>query len=81
VLAKIWEPFFTTKLEGKGTGLGLAISRRAIEAHHGTLSIESTLGQGTTVTIFLPLTNDWKVAPEPEEGSALKRAVAGNAQQ
>jgi PAS domain S-box-containing protein len=80
VLAKIWEPFFTTKLEGKGTGLGLAISRRAIEAHHGTLSIESTLGQGTTVTIFLPLTNGWKVAPEPEEGTALKRAGAGNAQ-
>jgi len=59
VLAKIWEPFFTTKPEGKGTGLGLAISRRAIEGHHGTLSVESRLGEGTTVTIFLPLTNSW----------------------
>jgi PAS domain S-box-containing protein len=53
VLEKIWEPFFTTKPEG--TGLGLAISRRAIEAHHGTLSIGSQLGKGTTVTIFLPV--------------------------
>jgi PAS domain S-box-containing protein len=59
-LEKIWEPFFTTKPEGKGTGLGLAISRRAIEAHHGTLSIESQLGKGTTVTIFLPVTNGRK---------------------
>lgn len=59
-LEKIWEPFFTTKPEGKGAGLGLAISRRAIEAHHGTLSIESHLGKGTTVTIFLPVTNGLK---------------------
>lgn len=56
-LERIWEPFFTTKPEGKGTGLGLAIARRAIEAHHGTLSIESHPGKGTTVTIFLPVTS------------------------
>jgi len=53
-LERIWEPFFTTKPEGKGTGLGLAISRRAIEAHHGTISIGSNSGKGTTVRIFLP---------------------------
>src|SRR6202022_4135304 len=34
-LAKLWEPFFTTKPEGKGTGLGLAICRRTVEGHHG----------------------------------------------
>jgi PAS domain S-box-containing protein len=56
VLEKIWEPFFTTKPEGKGTGLGLAICRRAIEEHHGTISMASQLGKGTTVTIFLPAT-------------------------
>jgi PAS domain S-box-containing protein len=53
-LERIWEPFFTTKPEGKGTGLGLSISRRAIEAHHGTISIGSDSGKGTTVRIFLP---------------------------
>jgi PAS domain S-box-containing protein len=57
-LQKIWEPFFTTKPEGKGTGLGLGISRRVIESHHGTLSIQSQLGKGTTVTVFLPVTKD-----------------------
>jgi PAS domain S-box-containing protein len=59
-LAKIWEPFFTTKPEGKGTGLGLAICRRIIEEHHGTISIEGRLGEGTTVSIFLPATNSRK---------------------
>lgn len=59
-LEKIWEPFFTTKPEGQGTGLGLSISRRAIEAHQGTLSIDSQLGKGTSVMIFLPVTNGKK---------------------
>jgi signal transduction histidine kinase len=53
-LLKVWEPFFTTKDEGKGTGLGLAICRRIVEEHKGTISIESEVGQGTTVRITLP---------------------------
>lgn len=56
-LEKLWEPFFTTKPEGKGTGLGLAICRRVVEAHHGTIAIDSRLGEGTTVRITLPTTN------------------------
>jgi len=56
-LERIWEPFFTTKPEGKGTGLGLAICRRMVEEHRGTISIDSVLGSGTTVSIFLPSAN------------------------
>jgi signal transduction histidine kinase len=57
-LEKIWEPFFTTKTEGKGTGLGLAICRRIVEEHHGTMSIESEIGKGTTVHLGFPPTNE-----------------------
>jgi PAS domain S-box-containing protein len=51
---KLWEPFFTTKSEGKGTGLGLPICRRTVEEHRGTIDIESQPGKGTTVRIILP---------------------------
>ena len=53
-LPKLWEPFFTTKPEGKGTGLGLLICRRTVEEHRGTIDIESVPGKGTTVRIILP---------------------------
>jgi len=53
-LPKLWEPFFTTKPEGKGTGLGLPICRRTVEEHRGTIDIESLKGKGTTVRITLP---------------------------
>ncbi|GFD89902.1 hypothetical protein KUL152_21280 [Tenacibaculum sp. KUL152] len=53
-LSKIFSPFFTTKAVGQGTGLGLAISKNIIEAHGGSLEVESKLGQGTCFTIALP---------------------------
>jgi PAS domain S-box-containing protein len=57
-LPRLWEPFFTTKPEGKGTGLGLAICRRAVEEHRGTIEIETGPGKGTTVRITLPATDN-----------------------
>jgi two-component system, LuxR family, sensor kinase FixL len=56
-LPRLWEPFFTTKPEGKGTGLGLAICRRTVEEHRGTIEIETGPGKGTTVRITLPATD------------------------
>ena len=54
VLARVAEPFFTTKGVGKGTGLGLSMAKGFAEQSDGSLSIESTPGVGTTVTIWLP---------------------------
>ena len=53
-LGHIWEPFFTTKPEGKGTGLGLPICRRIVEEHGGTIDLESQPGQWTRVRVGLP---------------------------
>ena len=50
---KIFEPFYTTKQ--KGTGLGLSIVRKIIDAHHGTLEVESTPDQGSRFRINLPI--------------------------
>jgi predicted ATPase/signal transduction histidine kinase/tRNA A-37 threonylcarbamoyl transferase component Bud32 len=55
VKKKIFEPFFTTKEVGEGTGMGMSISYQIIEKHHGRFEIESVEGEGTTITIFLPL--------------------------
>ena len=52
----IFKPFFTTK--SQGTGLGLSIVRNTIEQHHGSISVESKLHQGTTFTISLPQNQD-----------------------
>ena len=51
-LKKILNPFFTTK--EKGSGLGLPIVKSIIEAHQGSLKINSTIGVGTTIIITLP---------------------------
>ncbi|QRN97945.1 MASE1 domain-containing protein [Archangium violaceum] len=53
VMARMFEPFYTTK--AAGTGLGLAIVRRIVDAHHGCLEVRSSVGQGTTFIVHLPL--------------------------
>ena len=55
-LEHLFEPFFTTKEVGHGTGLGLSISHGIVERHGGSMKIDSKVGQGTTVTVSLPLT-------------------------
>lgn len=51
----VFEPFFTTKPAGMGTGLGLTVAKRIINDHGGGISINSREGEGTTVSIKLPL--------------------------
>jgi signal transduction histidine kinase len=54
-LPRIFDPFFTTKEAGKGTGLGLHLAYNIIKKHKGTIDVESTMGQGTTFTIRIPV--------------------------
>lgn len=53
ILKKIGEPFITTK--ENGTGLGIVVTKRIIENHNGTFTIDSVEGNGTTITIVLPI--------------------------
>lgn len=55
VLERVFEPFYTTKGMGKGTGLGLAAVYATIGDNYGAVTIDSTLGEGTSVNILLPL--------------------------
>src|SRR5262249_46721197 len=54
VLAKAFEPFFTTKPIGKGSGLGLSMVYGFVQQSGGQVHIESTVGRGTTVRLYLP---------------------------
>jgi two-component system NtrC family sensor kinase len=54
-LPKIFDPFFTTKDVGKGTGLGLSVSHGTVEAHRGTIEVNSIEGKGTEFRIYLAI--------------------------
>jgi len=58
-LAKLWSPLFTTK--AKGMGFGLAITKRLVEAHGGSIGVETKVGKGSTFTVTLP------IKPSPQE--------------
>ncbi len=70
VLPKIFDPFFTTKPVDKGSGLGLSQVHGFVHQSGGTVTIDSELGRGTTVTLYLPRAEETALEPlEEAEGS------------
>jgi hypothetical protein len=57
-LARIYDPFFTTKPMGRGTGLGLSITYSIVREHDGTIDCDSMVGKGTRFSLSLPMAAD-----------------------
>lgn len=73
VISRAFEPFFSTKEEGKGMGLGLATIHGFVRQSGGSISISSELGSGTTVDIYLPSFAEAPTAPKRAEVSRIIR--------
>jgi PAS domain S-box-containing protein len=83
VIAQAFDPFFTTKNEGRGTGLGLSMVYGFVRQSNGHIRIDSAIGQGTSVKLYLPRTLDPVArpdgpAPEPAAGSERILVVEDN---
>lgn len=76
-MARVYEPFFTTKPEGKGTGLGLSMVYGVVSGAGGRISVTSTLGKGTAFTIRLPVA---EAEPQKRAELAGRPGSAGRCQ-
>ena len=72
---RIFDPFFSTKFTGRGLGMCAVLG--IVRGHKGAIMIDSAVGEGTRVTILLPVTGQVAVAPEPSGGARPARQAAG----
>jgi len=71
---RVFDPFFTTKASGKGTGLGLSVTHGIVTGHGGHLEVESSPGQGSTFSLYLPIAPAMRAA-EKSGSRTLQRAA------
>lgn len=73
-LSRAMEPFFTTKGVGKGTGLGLSMVHGMVEQLGGTMALKSTVGEGTTAELWVPVAGSDSAASAGDSGAAANAA-------
>jgi nitrogen-specific signal transduction histidine kinase len=74
---RIYDPFFTTKADGQGSGLGLTIAYAIVSHHKGFLTVESEVGSGTTIHIFLPVSQRQNAPNRPTHSSDIQHGGKG----
>lgn len=77
VVNHMFEPFYTTKGEGKGTGLGLAAVYGTMKMHGGGIAVRSALGEGTEIVLYLPVFEESLSVPEEKTDAATKVQLSG----